>query len=998
MIKHLILCCLIAISFISNAQQYNFINYTVEDGLAQNQVFDIAQDNDGYLWIATAGGVSRFDGKEFVNFTKREGLYKNLIKCVFIDNSGLVWFGSVGGVSFYNGEKFTNIELPKGYSANQVSSFTQDVNGNIWFSTIGAGIFKVKGNKTLKHITEKDGLNSNTVRSLHTHEDGTIWIGTKYGINIIKDGVFAQLEFNQEVPKRYSISHITSDGSGAIWVSTYKDGMIKYANQNYQEFNSSKGIIHNAVRATCVINENHFWLATRKGVSEIKGNRVENYTLTSGLSYENVRNIIKDREGNIWLATDGQGLLKFTGKKFVNYTVKDGLLDDQILSIVQDDEKNLWFSSHSKGLVKFSNLNYEFYTIEQGLAYNTVWTSLNDKKGNLWFGTSVGLSRFGDGAFTNFKSSENSNSILNNKCTALYLDHKNEIWVGHQKGISKYVNDTLFQNFGTEEEFYGTTIMSINQDANNVYWIGAENGLFTYDGLSFSKVSIAANESENKISSIKKDKDGELWFGTENGLYYKTENGFNFIELGKDSRSNFINFIESNGEELWVGTNYGVFSLDISENKKSPKIKSFTYHEGIKNLECNLNSGYIDNSGSLWFGTTGGLVHKLHNAKSDYKKENSKTIIRNIKLFLEDVDWTQYGQIDKKTKLPIALELPFNKNRLRFEFININFSNPDNVRYEYKLEGYDENWSPITKERYANYTEIPPGDYKFIVKATDETGSWVSNEAVFKFSIKNPFWKTWTFFMLCTVGFVFLVIGIGYWIRKIQKRNEKTKQLEYKSKLLALEQQSLNASMNRHFIFNALNSIQYYINRQDRISANKYLSAFAKLIRKNLDSSSSDNNYVTLSEEMERTELYLSLEHMRFRDKFDYEIEIDEDIDLEAIKIPAMLLQPFIENSIWHGVLPMQSGGKIKIDLQQKGQYLYFKIQDNGIGVEESLAKKSKHQHESKGMKITTGRLDILKKVTRKDLNLKGPTQLRDSEGNSIGTLVEISLPMNTLE
>ena len=154
MIKHLILCCLIAISFISNAQQYNFINYTVEDGLAQNQVFDIAQDNDGYLWIATAGGVSRFDGKEFVNFTKREGLYKNLIKCVFIDNSGLVWFGSVGGVSFYNGEKFTNIELPKGCSANQVSSFTQDVNGNIWFSTIGAGIFKVKGNKTLKHISK----------------------------------------------------------------------------------------------------------------------------------------------------------------------------------------------------------------------------------------------------------------------------------------------------------------------------------------------------------------------------------------------------------------------------------------------------------------------------------------------------------------------------------------------------------------------------------------------------------------------------------------------------------------------------------------------------------------------------------------------------------------------------------------------------------------------------------------------------------------------------
>ena len=222
-------------------------------------------------------------------------------------------------------------------------------------------------------------------------------------------------------------------------------------------------------------------------------------------------------------------------------------------------------------------------------------------------------------------------------------------------------------------------------------------------------------------------------------------------------------------------------------------------------------------------------------------------------------------------------------------------------------------------------------------------------------------------------------------IRKIQ-----TERLEDKSKMLALEQQSLNASMNRHFIFNALNSIQYYINRQDKLAANMYLSRFAKLIRKNLDSSQSE--LTSLGEELERLELYLELEHMRFKDKFDYKINIDPGLDADVIKVPAMILQPYVENSIWHGILPMDREGRIKIDVTTSNGAYVLAIEDNGIGIDASIKNKSNNgsAYMSKGMRINQGRIELLRKLTERNIEVRGPYQLENDDGISKGTRVEI--------
>lgn len=218
-------------------------------------------------------------------------------------------------------------------------------------------------------------------------------------------------------------------------------------------------------------------------------------------------------------------------------------------------------------------------------------------------------------------------------------------------------------------------------------------------------------------------------------------------------------------------------------------------------------------------------------------------------------------------------------------------------------------------------------------------------------------------------------------------------ELGYRNRMHVLEQQSLNSSMNRHFIFNSLNAIQFYINREDKRSANKYLSSFAKLIRMNLDSTS--HTWVTLKDELERLELYLTLEHMRFENKFDYKIHIEQGVDVGEVKVPAMLLQPFVENSIWHGILPKAEKGHVTLDIARHNGRLSIVIADDGIGIEQSrtLKEQSSPNHESKGMDITHHRIRLYGEMTGTDFEIKGPEQI-EIDGISAGTRIELLIPV----
>jgi LytS/YehU family sensor histidine kinase len=264
------------------------------------------------------------------------------------------------------------------------------------------------------------------------------------------------------------------------------------------------------------------------------------------------------------------------------------------------------------------------------------------------------------------------------------------------------------------------------------------------------------------------------------------------------------------------------------------------------------------------------------------------------------------------------------------------------------------------------------------------------------FSILPPFYLTWWFILLEVLALAGLIYLIWRWRLQVKARKEENRDLSLRTRMFALEQQSLNSSMNRHFIFNALNSIQYYINREDKRAANKYLSSFAKLIRKNLDSTSS--TWVSLKDELERLDLYLGLEHMRFRDRFDYNIEVQNGLNAGSVQIPAMMLQPFLENSIWHGILPKEERGHLLVSVKEESGLVHITIKDDGIGVEKSLEVKraSVNGHTSRGVEITNDRIQLYKKMTSAQFEIKGPVQIEE-DGQVKGTVVEIYIPLMPL-
>ncbi|MBK8340705.1 MAG: histidine kinase [Flavobacteriales bacterium] len=369
--------------------------------------------------------------------------------------------------------------------------------------------------------------------------------------------------------------------------------------------------------------------------------------------------------------------------------------------------------------------------------------------------------------------------------------------------------------------------------------------------------------------------------------------------------------------------------------------------------------------------------------------------ITGLRSFLRPSRWEgQSDGVDTITGLPTGLSLPHQRNHLTFDYTGISLGAPEQVRYRYRLLDWDEDWLPATNVRFATYSNLPHGHYTFQVMAAGRNGAW-GPTTEFHFEVLPPFWSRWWFYALMVLFIASLIGGVLRYRSVQQERKEKTRQLILRSRMLQLEQQALNANMNRHFVFNALNSIQYHINRQDRSTANRYLTSFAKLIRKNLDASQNDTT--TLAEELERLELYLVLEHMRFKDKFSYTISIDPNVETRLVNVPAMMLQPYVENSIWHGILPTERPGQVRIEVcSGSATTVKITISDNGMGIDRSRASRNhESDHISRGIEIPKGRADVLRKLLVTDIRITGPEQVHGASGEVAGTRVLIELPYN---
>lgn len=987
------LICVFLLSFLMGtlavAQQSSYVQYDTKDGLAQSQVRAIAQDNKGYLWIGTLGGLSRFDGYEFQNFSTEDGLPANQINCL-LQGEDYFWIGSTGSLCRRSGLGFTTIPLPEDFRRSKIFDLEEDPHGNLWIALAGEGLLKFDG-ENFEIFNVNKGLPNNYIRSIQLAPDGALWVGTREGIVLIEDDEVK----SPPVPELSfpSVADILFTTDGLAVICTFGNGFILVDDKTITQFTSATGLPSDHIRCAAELPNGELWLGAKEGLIRYEFGEFTVLREEQGLPYANIKSLDVDREGNLWVGTDGKGILLQAGRSFTSYTIQDGLHSDLAMDICKSDTGSLIFGSYDNGLAVFNGNEFLPYAYNEKLPNKTVWVMETDQSGTLWVGTSQGLFREERG---HIKIIDDTTGLPGNRITAILPDGKN-LWVGAEDGFARLNKaGDIKAVFNDRSGFDGKRIRSLVKNGN-VLWIGAESGIFKYDGSKFTSVQIDSLK-DKPVYCLDIDMQGNVWAGTSNGLFFLDDDSAQFsrIDFGTGFSSRNINFLTTLSDStLLIGTNNGLYrlELDVFYNQGIIRSRHYTNYEGLIASETNQNSVYYDGD-FVWFGTTSGAVRFEPGKDASATQMAPKLNLSKVQLFLQDADWKEISDsVSAVSGLPVNPELAFNQNYLTFNYSGVHFNNPQKVMYRYKLEGADEKWLGPTKSRSVTYAYLPHGSYTFLLESFSVDNPQLVSETKFGFSITPPFYLSTWFFIL--VGL--LVVGLFYAIyrNRVQKelRKRATLQLEFQSRLMVLESQTLNSSMNRHFIFNALNSIQYYINMQDRKSANRYLTSFAKLIRKNLDSS--QQNETSLADELERIELYLSLEQMRFQNRFEYAIHIDKTIDTERVEIPAMMLQPFLENSIWHGILPAEKPGVLKMNISDYDEEVKIEIVDNGIGIETSLRMKngSETSHISKGMEITQNRIQLYRKMTGLNYRVEGPKELVDRSGEVLGTTVFIRLP-----
>lgn len=982
MIKALFISTIFLLPFASISQKYSFVSYSTEQGLPQSQVTAINQDSDGYLWVGTLGGVAKFGGGKFITYSSDEGLLNNRISSLeFIDNT--LWIGHDGGISYIkNGDVKAIAFKGSGNDQSRKVSKIIQFNNDLLVCSNGGGLFVLK-DESLKPIP-LSSPDYERIRAAYIYKD-KLYLATRGGILYTSDGRSFKLvkEYGDN-----SYSGITGKDNVMV-ISSYHHGVFikNMKSQRTRHFTGEE--LKHSIYGCYIDKSKNIWLNSMDGVVLIDQKKeLRFFDDTKGLPVNMIGCFFDDNDGNLWIGSQGKGIFRFPGENFKYYDQTTGFPTDIFFTGFQDKRGNYYYGTIDKGILKKSNSgNVEILPGSQ----RTIWASLKNLDNKHWFGTGRSLVEVDNNDHIKVHTYDENENIPGTKITALYRISGNSMYVGGNGGVALYKNG-VFTKLGKKADRDIGTVRDFEVVDDSLY-CATNLGLLVYRDDEFQLVKGA----EQVVYNLEKDEFGALWYGTEEGLYRMVKGEIERVELLSDPGSNFIDFMNHRNGELFIGTNNGLFVVS-NLDAKDRKIVRYGIGEGIIDLETNLNSGFFDNEGNFWFGTSSGLVC-YHIEKSPRVISLPKISLTGILLNYESFDYSQYSNQLNESGFPKDLVLPYAKNNLIFELDGISLVHHKGLNYQFWLEGLRDDWSSLTENPTITFTSLPAGEYVLHVRSVDIDGR-MSKEIHFPFIINEAFYKTWWFITLSLLGVGILVFLIfRFRIRRLGELNEKEK-LGYKSKLLSLEQKSMNASMNRHFIFNSLNSIQYFINTQDKVSANKYLTNFAKLIRKNLDSVTAEGNVITLEEELERLELYLSLESMRFKDRFEYKIDTG-NVDVESILIPPMMMQPFIENSIIHGILPNDNQlGRIEIKVDIAGEFLVISIEDNGIGIQKSISQKMNldGDHRSQGMEITSKRIELLQKLANKEISLIGPDEIVGNDGSINGTRVLIKIPLSNLE
>lgn len=962
------------ISIAGHSQEYSYKQYTTAHGLPSNVVYSAFQDSLGYIWFCTNAGVSRFNGISFQNFTVEDGLSDNEVFGAFQTGSGKIWFRTFSNkLCYYENGKFYNhktvpwlntsfggLRLPfidskgKGWSRDYVDTYVYVLN---------------EKEKLIEKISYR--LKDSSILIVTAREVDTILYSVEKDVY---SSIYAFLDKNKTVVDKLNdvLSYFNFARPFLNSLHTrYPHLSIHYL---YLVFIS----IHNVFRFKMhdIIlpadrNDRSYWIThANKGI--IRGKDIYNpqEQLEVYLPQRNINSVMVDKEGNYWFTSPTEGV--FLLNAHAVKTQNPGKEDGEIYSVTGNsnyimcgNNNEVLFIDRKTGK-KFS-WNYDL--VKNSSAYNRIKDMLIDGDDKCWLASDIGIAclRFANG---------NAQRIYPSKS----LTSHNEMYAGSMKALAKGTDGKIYFGshawlFSIGDDFAAKKIgykrvTAIVEIEDNSLLVGSNDGLYLFKDNNLVPYPDKRYDLSQHITDLSRSPSGFVCAATnDNGLIIKK--GKDFFYITASDTLNRLNsnicrkvFIDGNNN-IWACTNKGLCRLTITSwSPFAYHVQQFTTDDGL--ISNDVNDVFVSND-SVWVATSQGLSYFM---ESEVKTEGAVPLI-----YISRADTLMNRTFSHRTKIAIGLE-------------GISFESLGKLRYRYRIKGLYQDWR-YTDRNQILYDVLPPGQYQLEVYSINRFGQESSKPATASFTIAAPWWATGWAYTLYFFSAVAILIVAFILVRRNSRRKERDR-MKHIQQLQQLELKALRSQMNPHFIFNTLNAVQKYILENDKEASYRYLTRFSKLIRSFLENSRQTT--ISLKDELDLLRSYMEMEALRFRNKFTYEINIASSLDPVSTYIPSMLIQPYVENAIWHGIQHKQANGHVKLSVQDLGgNVLKCTIQDNGIGRKKAgeIESASGSQHQPVGMTITQQRLEIinekLKQVSVNFIDIE-----EDTSGSGTGTIVEL--------
>lgn len=765
--------------------QYSHTAWSEREGLPTNGVRTLLQSRKGFIWIGTSTGLARFDGVNFVAYDESNVplMHDEDIRALEEGPDGSLWIGTFsGGLLRMHDGRFTHYGKSDGLASEMIRDLDFDRAGNLWIATYGGGLARFRDGR-FTTITKKDGLADDHIKAVLDDRQGNVWAGSfTGGVSRIDPAGKITNFAKQDGLSANFILDIEEARDGVLWFATYGGGLARLENGKFTAIQKRDGLADD--RLTSVHEDRHgnVWIGTyAAGLQRLTAGRITTLTADEGLSGDLIFDLMEDREGNLWIATYNGGIDQLRDGIFTSFTEAEGLSGVLAWSITEDASRAIWVGVEGGGVTRLgSEGNATVYRAADGLASDNVVAVLADSRGNVWMGTfEAGLTRFRDGQFNTLTKEDGLSSDF---IYSLYEDRQRRLWIGTRGGGVMRYDGSRFETWTKANGLVDDRVRAIHQSRSGAMWFATDGGISVLENGRFTNYAGADELSTDAILSFHEDVDGVIWIATRGGGVMRWENGrfFTFRRAHGLPDETFFRILEDERGNLWMSSLRGVVEVRRSEmnDVAAGRIRSiqpvlYGTEAGMKNSQClggSQPAGWRARDGKLWFPTANGVV------SIDPRARPFSTLRPNVYVEALHADQTAFP-------LQNAV-FPAGTRNVEIRYTSPTFTAPDNVRFLYRLENFDEGWIDAGTRRIAYYTNIPPGKYRFLVRAVNNDGVYGLETAAATFSLRAHFYRTPLFYFLLLTLLTLLLMAIIRFRVKLVRTAEQARTAELELSLL----------------------------------------------------------------------------------------------------------------------------------------------------------------------------------------------------------------------